>query len=172
MRLALVLVAAACGHASEPVPPLSNNNHDRTSVGRHEPLATIQRTACFGWCPVYKVTIFRDGAVEYEGEQFVKTQGHATGRISSEQLAALGELFLNNGYLTLKDSYEEYNMTDMPSVYTSYSPAPSETKSIKHYFGDDGAPKALVEIEEGIDRIIHVEQWLGTEDERRKAAYK
>jgi Domain of unknown function (DUF6438) len=161
--LALLLVAA-CGSSAPPPAPLSNTGKEL--VPRHEPLATIERTPCYGRCPIYKVTIFRDGVVEYEGKRFVKTRGQATGHISPEQLTALDQLFQQHGYLALKDSYEEYDMTDMPSVYTSYSPAPGQTKSIKHYHGDQSAPEELVEVEAGIDRIIHIEQWIGTRDER------
>jgi uncharacterized protein DUF6438 len=166
MRLVhtLALIALACGTACHNASP-SNNDH--TPPGRHEQLATLERTACFGTCPVYKIAIFGDGAVEYEGERFVKTQGHATGHIGAEQLAQLRKLFQDNGYLQLENSYEKQDVTDLPSVFTSYTPGQGQTKSIRHYLGDRSAPKALTEVEEGIDRIVHVEQWIGTEEERR-----
>jgi hypothetical protein len=165
--LVLVLVAA-CGGARRTGPmPISNTGGAPT--GAHEPLATIERTACFGWCPIYKLTVFRDGVVEYEGEDFVKTKGKATGRLAPEALAALDELFATHGYLALDDAYTDYSVTDMPSVNTSYSSG-GRTKAIKHYLGDSKAPAALAEVENGIDRIVHVEQWIGTEDEREKLA--
>jgi hypothetical protein len=155
--LTLALIAAACGAGTTPVD---------SPTGRHEPLATLQRTACFGFCPIYQVAIFRDGTVEYEGERFVKIQGRATGRISARQLAQLRRLFQRNGYLRLEDSYESYDVTDLPSANTSYSPRPGRTKSIRHYLGDRSAPRALFRVEEGIDRIVDIEQWIGTPEER------
>ncbi len=143
----------------------SNGGHP--PPGRNEPLATLERTACFGTCPVYKVAIFRDGTVEYKGERFVKTQGRATGHIGAEQLAELQELFQQSGYLQFNDSYERQDVTDLPSAFTSYSPAPDQTKSVRHYLGDFSAPRALFDVEEGIDRIVNIEQWIGTPEERQ-----
>jgi len=131
-------------------------------------VARLERTPCFGWCPVYRVTVFRDGVVEYEGERFVKTQGRATGHINPSQLAELEQLFHVHHYLHLKDSYEDYGITDMPSANSSYVPVGGKLKSINHYFGDDHAPKDLIDVEDGIDRIVQIEQWIGTKDERKR----
>jgi hypothetical protein len=156
---------AACGGSHPAPPPISNSGG--TPGGGHEPLASIERTACFGWCPIYKLTVYRDGSIEYEGEDYVKIKGKATGRIGADQLSALDDLFQKNGYLALHDKYTDYSVTDMPSVNTSYSSG-GQTKRIEHYLGDEHAPKELGAVEEGIDRIVHVEQWIGTEDEREK----
>lgn len=166
MRIAVViaLLGMACGAAGHATSPPAD---PMGSVGSHAPLATLERTACYGFCPVYKVTIFRDGAVEYEGEQFVKVRGRAAGRISAGQLDELDALFQRNGYLQLASSYQKQNVTDLPSAFTSYSPAPGRTKSVKHYLGDFSAPEALTRVEEGIDRIVHIEQWIGTPEERQ-----
>lgn len=171
MRVArvLVLIAAACGGAPPPA-PISNNQ--KPTPAPHEPIATIERTACFGWCPIYKVTVYRDGAVEYDGERFVKTTGRATGTLGPDQIAALDELFRSHHYLELHNAYEEYRVTDMPSVYTSYTPPGQAAKRVKHYLGDRSAPHDLTEVEDGVDRIVHIEQWIGTDDERRKAMHE
>jgi len=31
-------------------------------------IITLERTPCYGYCPVYKVTILSDGTVRYFGE--------------------------------------------------------------------------------------------------------
>ncbi len=36
---------------------------------------TLERTQCFGSCPVYKLTVYGDGRVVYEGGGFVKIKG-------------------------------------------------------------------------------------------------
>ena len=151
----------ACTHGGPP------SNGGNTPPGNHEPLATLERTACFGTCPVYKVAIFRNGTVEYQGERFVKTKGRATGHIGAKRLDELQELFQQSGYLRFNDSYERQDVTDLPSAFTSYSPAPGRTKSVRHYLGDFSAPKALFDVEEGIDRIVNIEQWIGTPEERQ-----
>jgi hypothetical protein len=160
----IALIILACGVACYVAPPSNNGN---PPGGKHEPLATLERTPCFGTCPVYKVTIFRDGVVEYEGIRFVKVPGRATGQLSARQLAELRTLFQRNGYLGLASSYVRQDATDQPSAFTSYSPAPDQTKSVRHYLGDRSAPEALTRVEEGIDRIVNIEQWIGTREERQ-----
>jgi hypothetical protein len=164
ITLILALIVMACGAACHAT---SSQNSSHSPAAEHKPLATLERTACFGFCPIYKVTIFRDRVVEYEGEKFVKTVGRATGRLTTGQLAQLEELFRKNGYLQLENSYERSNFTDLPSAFTSYSPAGGRTKTIRHYFGDRSAPEALTRVEEGIDRIVNIEQWIGTPEERQ-----
>ncbi len=165
MRALAILVVAACGTPAAPATP--SNKVERPPAA-HEVMATIERTACYGWCPIYKLTVYRDGVVEYSGDKFVKTTGKATGHLDPTTLAALDALFQENGYLGLRDAYEEYMMTDMPSVFTSYAPPDGKPKTIKHYLGDSSAPESLGKIEDGIDRIVKIEQWIGTREEREK----
>jgi hypothetical protein len=166
MRVVLaLLVVAACG--GPPSPAAVSTSTPAPAAAAHEPLATIERTACHGFCPIYKVTVFRDGAVDYEGTRFVKTKGSAQGKLAPEQLAALDQLFQSNHYLGLHDAYEEYKVTDMPSIHTSYVPAGGKAKTVRHYVGDRSAPSELTAVEQGIDWIVDIEHWIGSDEERR-----
>lgn len=165
VALRCALAVAACGCAPRPALSLATSDGG-TPGGEHALLASIERTGCFGWCPIYTLTIFRDGIVAYEGEAYVKAKGKVTGHLAPEQIRALDELFQRNRYVDLRDAYTEYETTDLPSVNTSYA-ARGKTKSISHYLGDSHAPRALTEIEDGIERIVGVEQWIGTEKERK-----
>jgi Domain of unknown function (DUF6438) len=60
-----------------PTPALAQAVTDPQDV-----LVKLERTSCFGECPVYSVTIDGRGNVTYDGEQFVRVKGRATGRIS------------------------------------------------------------------------------------------
>ncbi|MCE9573169.1 MAG: DUF6438 domain-containing protein [Deltaproteobacteria bacterium] len=154
----------ACASAPKPAPPvLGNAGGDPT--GPHVLMATIERTMCYGTCPAYKVSIYRDGAVEYAGDAYVKTKGAATGHISPDQVAELDGLFAKAHYLDLDAAYTHADMTDMPSVSTSYILG-DKHHAVEHYFGDTKAPQELRVVEEGIDRVIGIEQWIGTQEER------
>src|SRR6185436_16742057 len=73
---------------------------------RRTKVITLERTACFGTCPMYSLAIYSDGVVEYEGLKFVKKVGKATGRISRTQLDDLVERFTNIYYFNFPDSIE------------------------------------------------------------------
>ncbi|HET9987820.1 MAG TPA: DUF6438 domain-containing protein [Kofleriaceae bacterium] len=138
-------------------------------VSEHVLLASIDRGPCYGTCPVYTLTVYRDGKVEYVGKDFVKKKGKAGGTVTAEQLAALDKLFTDGKYLEYKSSYESYDATDAPSAKTAYRPAGATiTKTVGHYYGDMHAPKSLTELEDGFDTIMKTERWIGTEAEREK----
>jgi Domain of unknown function (DUF6438) len=166
LGLALGL-AAACGSSPPAAAPALSNRGGGPSPAPHVVMVTLERTACYGWCPVYTLTVYRDGAVEYQGTNFVKVKGKATDRLSPDQLAALDKLFTDNHYFALEDAYEHYEMTDQPGATTSYR-AGDRSKTIRHYHGDSHAPPALRDVEDGIDRIVHTERWIGTRAERDK----
>lgn len=128
-------------------------------------IASLERTACFGYCPIYKVSIHADGRIEYHGEHHVKRKGDATGQLTAVQLAAVRDAFVAADYFKLADKYEDESMTDAPSAITSFTDG-GRTKTISHYHGDMHAPKVLGELEIKIDNIIGIEKWIGTDKER------
>src|SRR3954469_345953 len=77
---------------------------------------SLERTACYGRCPIYKVTVLRDGTVEWQGEQFVKTRGKATAKLSPATMAQLAEAFKAADFFALHDKYDNREMTDQPSA--------------------------------------------------------
>jgi hypothetical protein len=153
--LAFVIGASSCRCPIEPA-----RLHAAQLRHGHELLASIKRTACFGSCPAYELRVYRDGTVEYKGVSSVQTMGAAAGRVSDEDLAALDDLFIRNGYVDLDSSYESPSCCDAPTVYTTYSPGGCK-KSVAHYLGADDVPKALFDIEAGFERIVHVERFIG-----------
>jgi hypothetical protein len=128
-------------------------------------LASLERTACYGYCPIYKVSIHADGRVDYHGEHFVKRKGDATGQLTATQLASLRDAFAHADYFKLADKYEDESMTDAPSAVTSFTDG-GRTKTISHYHGDMHAPATLGELEGKIDNVIGIEKWIGTDKER------
>ena len=123
-----------------------------------EVVITLERTACFGVCPVYTLTIYGDGRIVYEGMRNVRIEGTITTTISEDKIKQLITEFQKIDYFSLKDSYEERNATDMPSAYTSLT-INGKTKTVRHYHGDLNAPKKLTELENKIDLIVNSDEW-------------
>ena len=172
MRLAILVALVACDApppetTTTPTPPAAPAAI--APFGSAEVMATLERTACYGWCPIYKLTVRRDGRVEYSGDEYVKIRGSANGQLTMGQVAELDRAFSRAHYFDLADTYTKYDATDAPSVKSSYRLA-GRTKSIEHYGGDMHAPEALSTLEESIDSIVGVEQWIGTQAEREAHA--
>ena len=132
---------------------------------------TLERTACYGTCPAYKLTITADGAVVFEGRHFVKKEGATiNSAISQERLKQLMAEFDRVKFFSLEDDYSETRLscpTDQPSAITSIR-INGKSKTINHYLGclEPKVPKGLTELENKIDEIVNTAQWLPEKKER------
>ncbi len=133
--------------------------------GQRRVAMTLQRTVCFGFCPIYKLSIYGDGTVVYEGERYVKVKGRQTTTISKAAVKQLMREFERIEYFALSDQYTG-GPTDMPSAITSLTVG-KRSKTIHHYLGAPNAPQALTKLENKIDEVVNSKQWIGTDEERR-----
>ncbi len=127
-----------------------------------QPVITLERTACFGACPVYTVSIYADGSVEYNGERFVVVEGAQTGTIDPAAVDQLVAGFVAAGYFDWNDAYTDMHVSDLPTITTSVT-RDGETKQITRYAGDNSAPVALAYLENWIDAVAKTQQWTGKE---------
>ncbi|MFC2045340.1 DUF6438 domain-containing protein [Chloroflexota bacterium] len=134
-------------------------NETPTPGNLEDVMITLERTVCFGACPVYKLTIYGDGTVIYEGIEFVKIEGTVTSTINEDKIRQLVSAFREIDYSSLNDSYEEFMATDMPYAITSIT-IDGKTKTVRHYHGDFSAPEELTQLENKIDEIVSSDQWV------------
>lgn len=106
----------------------------------------MERTACYGTCPVYSVELREDGSVAYTGRASVRVSGSHTWKIDPSAVRALARDMEKAGFFDWKDEYTAPIM-DLPSTYTTLTLG-GRTKKIKDYFG---APAELRQFEARID---------------------
>jgi len=130
---------------------------------------TLERTACFGTCPIYSVAISIDGKVEYFGYKFVEKSGFYKSEIPRNSVIDLLTYAANNGYNNLNEEYYtkidttddgeiiEMSVSDLSSKITSIE-IEGERKVVKNYFA---GPNWLSVFEAKIDSTISVAKWVG-----------
>jgi hypothetical protein len=118
-------------------------------------LITLQRTACFGTCPAYKVSIESDGRVTYDGSQFVRVTGRQETRIPVSAVVGLVETVNRIGFFKLEDTYAA-PITDLPTTTVTVTSG-GRTKRVVDYVG---APKELRELERQIDDVAGTRRWI------------
>ncbi|HEX9102083.1 MAG TPA: DUF6438 domain-containing protein [Polyangia bacterium] len=153
LAAASLLFAASLALADSSVP---------AQTGASPVSLSLERTACYGRCPIYKVTVLRDGTVLWEGERFVKVTGKATAKLPAAAIAELARAFARADFFALHDKYDRYDVTDHPSAVVSFDDG-KRKKSIHHYHGDRSAPQALSELEDRIDELVGTARWIGKE---------
>jgi len=121
---------------------------------------TLERTACQGTCPIYKLTIKGNGDVTYDGQDFVQVKRNQSASLSQAQIQDLVSAFERAKFFTLRD-YTHEDTTDSPSAITSIT-LNGKTKTVNHYYGDNSAPQGLFDLESKIDEITNSIQWTGS----------
>lgn len=130
-------------------------------------LITLERTVCFGSCPIYSVTIASDGRVTFEGRQYTKIKGIVRGKISRKKFRQLVAQFQQTEYFSLPDRFVPGTkvcpqmVTDMPSAITSIH-LQGKSKTVSHYHGcgNSGVLAQLSALETRIDEIAGTQKWI------------
>jgi hypothetical protein len=83
MRVLLLVALAGCWTSSTPEPAAPSNTTSAEAPAEMRPMrfrVTLERTACLGRCPIYKVTIHGNGKVDWEGVENVAAVGRMDGK--------------------------------------------------------------------------------------------
>ncbi|MDA3853272.1 MAG: DUF6438 domain-containing protein [Bacteroidales bacterium] len=116
-------------------------------------LIAMRKTPCRGECMVYSLTISNGGLLKYEGKAHVNTIGKREKQLSSNELKALQKEFMEANNSDFNNEYTA-EITDLPSVYLTYTNA-GESKTVRdHYKG----PETLKELELSVEKLV--EEWL------------
>tara|TARA_Y100000385_G_scaffold256147_1_gene282320 strand:+ start:639 stop:1100 length:462 start_codon:yes stop_codon:yes gene_type:complete len=125
----------------------------QTSVLVYEPeaidMVLLQRTGCFGTCPIYKVAIFGNGIVAYEGTAYTDYEGKYTGQIDLDDAKKLFNTLHSLDWENYPAEYPIDNQ-DFPQFLINYK----TTEIDKQVKGNTGAADDLISLSLEIDRII------------------
>jgi hypothetical protein len=133
--------------------PASSAAYDPQSV-----VIGLERGPCFGTCPVYRVTLYGDGTVRYDGKDHVRVKGSQAAVIAEEKVKELVGQLEKSGFFSLQDAYIEVSVTDAPTVVLSAA-VDGKKKRVRHYLGDFKAPKALEALESKVDEVAGTGRW-------------
>ncbi|MEO1137172.1 MAG: DUF6438 domain-containing protein [Pseudomonadota bacterium] len=131
---------------------------------------TLERTACFGFCPVYTVTVSERDILLFKGERFVaEAEGAVSKRLPDGAFVNLIEIARAHNFAEFGDRYPneasdncEAIATDMPSVIISI-----ETKRLAHavsvYQGCMGfeGRERFNEMVLAMDAVLDIDDWIG-----------
>ncbi|MCR9171005.1 MAG: DUF6438 domain-containing protein [bacterium] len=140
----------------EEVPVASDSTADRSVF------ASIERTPCFGRCPTYKMTIYSDGFVEFNGIRDVDMIGKYTTTITQGQMNAILKKAEEIEFFTFEDEYDDGMITDLPSTTTTVLGHDGQLKSVMRRHG---YPKRILTLEQLFDDLMTSERWTSESGE-------
>ena len=113
-------------------------------INTKEPLISLQRTACFGECPIYKFEIYSSGDCIYYGKKFVNKIGEYKFNLKKTDIDIIISKAKEINFKKMDDKYTS-SISDLPTTYIKI-----KNKKIIDY---SDAPKELRDIEKLIDEI-------------------
>jgi Domain of unknown function (DUF6438)/Ankyrin repeats (3 copies) len=128
----------------------------------------LERTSCYGPCPIYMVSIDGNGKVTYEGRKFVRVEGRQSDNIPAGRVAALVSTVNRIRFFELNDEYRfirnadgtTTSVTDLPTTFVTVTQG-GRTKRIEDYVG---APEPLHQLEKEIDEAARTKRWISLDD--------
>lgn len=166
-RCARRLIGVSCfvlSVASTMLPPSAAASDDDLRV-------TLERTACFGTCPIYSVSVDASGAITYAGDRFVAERGPRTAKLDADDMRRLVEAIGNAGLDDLEGPYvrgapgcEDYS-TDNPTQIITVVRGGHEKRIVYDFgckaFGVRDTFARLKSLGASIDAILDTARWVG-----------
>ena len=125
--------------------------------------------ACFGFCPIFKMTINPDRTAVIEAEHFTFSEGKSKGEFSEEKEGTFTATLTEADYQkmvalldgvnlsSLKDEYNNKNVSDLPTSFLRINFADGTSKNIEDY-GKNATPK-LREIYDFMEGLRKTQNW-------------
>lgn len=118
----------------------------------------LERTMCYGPCPIYKAKVDNIGNVEYYGIDFVRKEGKYTWKVPQEVLDELDKLIKNFNYRNFVFEPSGSWATDHPSCIITVKFIDGFVKTIDHDLGYFEYNKNLERFENKIDKLIDTDR--------------
>jgi ankyrin repeat protein len=112
----------------------------------------LDRSACFGSCPDYRLIVEGSGLVTYEGRGSVLVPGRLQWRIDPEQASALARRFEAAGFFSLRDSYQGTS-SDGPTQTITVTLSGRSRRVVDYRGEEDGMPAVVTELERLVDEV-------------------
>jgi hypothetical protein len=122
-------------------------------------IITVERTMCFGWCPVYHLSIYGNGKVVYEGRYYVRVEGTRTTYIQKSKVRELVAAFEKVKFYEFDDQYL-LGGSDLPSVLVSID-LEGKSKTIDIDGAEMIAPEEIADLIRQIEETVNVARWVG-----------
>ena len=105
-------------------------------------LCTMEKTSCFGTCPVYELKIYHDGWARLKGTAHTPYIGNYQLKLSPKDVLLVKKAFRDAGFFDLDEKYYA-NVSDLPTTYLYYHDG-TQSKKVMDYYG---APPNLKQLE-------------------------
>jgi len=164
---ALACLLGGCQASSTTSTSPSPSSQSSPAVKEH---LVYERGPCFGFCPVYRFEVQRDGHYVFIGERHTQQTGRHEGVLMAEEAEKLFSLYQSIQRLSLPQRIDsahcELYATDHSYLNLSFH-SDSAPWSLHHDLGCHQFPQrdALLQLEQEIQRVLPINRWVSPADQ-------
>lgn len=114
----------------------------------------MDRTACFGRCPVYTVELMSDGGVYYNGMKNTEFVGKREAHLTPQQMQKFFKQIAKYKLSTAQSTYKPIS-TDLPHMHLNFT-LNGQLKAIRNA---ESGPKFLSDIGKKVDSLLNTLSW-------------
>lgn len=124
-------------------------------------MVSIERTPCFGACPIYKLEVFKSGYALYNARNFTPVKGLYYAYVEIEKITSVIKRAKETGYLQMNDEYRNPRIVDFPSTITSVCIDGTRKRIFSMH---EEPPRQLIDFENYIDSLFVDTRWIKIRD--------
>ena len=127
---------------------------DISKLKEKDILFSLQKGSCFGYCPVYIFSVYKNGLATYRGSAHTEKLGLYSKLYSEEEINMAINEFKRIDFFSLNDEYP-YDVIDHPQSIVFYR----ENKKTKSVTSRDGKPQALKDLQVILEKMANSPGW-------------
>jgi hypothetical protein len=124
---------------------------------------TLERSGCYGTCPVYSVTLSTKDGIGFWGRSYVAEKGGHSVPADPEKIRALAREFVAADFYSMDEEYIAH-VTDLPTTEISISIDGHKKKVVDYQGAWVGMPAVIKDLEEEIDFMASSKRWIAGPD--------
>ena len=126
-----------------------------TNFSKIPVLLKFEKTACFGFCPVYEFSLYSNGIACYNGKHFVKKEGKTYGLFKEKLWKEIKSKAENIQFISFSNNYPIESQNEIPDLAKTIISL-NFYGQIKTITDSHSAPKELKGLEDFIENAINL----------------
>jgi hypothetical protein len=130
------------------------SNKSMKNIDKDEVKFSLKKSACFGKCPTYKLTINHGGYATFEGVANIDKLGIYGKQISKDQFKLLKKAFENSNFETYPTKFQS-QIADLPTNTIGFH----NGKSFKEISGKEERPEQVMQLQFLLEKVADSGNW-------------
>jgi len=129
-------------------------------------LIKMEKSACYGKCPIYTVIVKKNGELAYEGKEYVSVEGVKSSVISKESLTLIEEELVKTKFLSMQSKLHSgswncfVSATDHSYILIEAS-VKNNRKAVSTYTGCNSEQVSkVIELAAFIEKTTEISKWV------------